>query len=147
MLDHAVCAAELSCPWRWSSFAWRLLSCPAGGPADYKLSLQGKAGEERQNALNACHSRGAWQLQKLCFANGGEQALLAEVRCSSCSGSMTKGCAAAGIYIKLGQHVAQLVSWKVQPTVMGAACCLCQDCICASFMPASMCRACRAAPL
>eukprot|EP00891_Asterochloris_glomerata_P006292 jgi/Astpho2/6292/e_gw1.00089.9.1_t len=59
--------AEVSCWW----------------PADYKFSLQGKEGEERQNAMNACHSRGAWQLQKLCFANG-------------------------GIYIKLGQHVAQL---------------------------------------
>ena len=100
--------AELSCWW----------------PADYKLSLQGKEGEERQYALNACHSRGAWQLQKLCFANGGEQALLEELRFFACSGSMTKGCAAAGIYIKLGQHVAQLVSWKMQLSVMAAACCL-----------------------
>ena len=50
--------------------------------------------------------------------------MLEELRCTACSGSMTKGCAAAGIYIKLGQHVAQLVSWKVQLSVMGTACCL-----------------------
>ena len=94
---------------------------PCWWPADYKLSLQGKSGQERQNALNACHSRGAWQLQKLCFANGGEQALLEELKSIACAETMTKGCAAAGIYIKLGQHVAQLVSWTA---VMGAACCL-----------------------
>ena len=52
--------------------------------ADYKVSLRGKAGEDRAAALEGCHERGAHRLMKLCFANG-------------------------GIYIKLGQHIGQLV--------------------------------------
>lgn len=52
--------------------------------ADYKWSLRGIEGSARDEAKRACHARGADRLQRLCFANG-------------------------GIYIKLGQHVAQLV--------------------------------------
>ena len=52
--------------------------------ADYKLSLTGLDGDKHEQALKECHSRSAFKLQRLCFANG-------------------------GIYIKLGQHVAQLV--------------------------------------
>ncbi len=52
---------------------------------DYKLSLRGKTGAEREEALELCHARGARRMMELCFANG-------------------------GIYIKLGQHVGQMVS-------------------------------------
>jgi hypothetical protein len=56
--------------------------------ADYKVSLNSvddgdKAAREQQ--LHACHQRSADKLLKLCFDNG-------------------------GIYIKLGQHIGQLVS-------------------------------------
>ncbi|GAX83513.1 hypothetical protein CEUSTIGMA_g10938.t1 [Chlamydomonas eustigma] len=51
--------------------------------SDYKVSLRGKSGIDRELALEACHVRGAHRLKDLCFANG-------------------------GIYIKLGQHVGQL---------------------------------------
>lgn len=56
--------------------------------ADYKVSLGSvpegdKEGREQQ--LHACHQRGADKLLRLCFDNG-------------------------GIYIKLGQHIGQLVS-------------------------------------
>eukprot|EP00798_Chlamydomonas_sp_ICE-L_P012309 gene12309-15472_t len=50
---------------------------------DYKTSLGGKEGEERMEALHACHQRSADRLLHLCFANG-------------------------GIYTKLGQHIGQL---------------------------------------
>ena len=62
--------------------------------ADYKFSLRGLDDESYQKALKDCHERSAFKLQKLCFANG-------------------------GIYIKLGQHVAQLV---------GHVCSLCLPC-------------------
>lgn len=52
--------------------------------ADYKFSTSGLEGDSYAEALKQCHERSAFKLQKLCFANG-------------------------GIYIKLGQHVAQLV--------------------------------------
>ena len=52
--------------------------------ADYKFSTSGLEGASYDEALKQCHSRSAFKLQRLCFANG-------------------------GIYIKLGQHVAQLV--------------------------------------
>lgn len=52
--------------------------------ADYKFSTQGLEGDSYAEALKKCHERSAFKLQRLCFANG-------------------------GIYIKLGQHVAQLV--------------------------------------
>lgn len=51
---------------------------------DYKLSLRGLEGKTYEEELKECHTRSAFKLQRLCFANG-------------------------GIYIKLGQHVAQLV--------------------------------------
>ncbi len=54
------------------------------GFADYKFSTSGLEGDSYTEALKQCHERSAFKLQKLCFANG-------------------------GIYIKLGQHVAQLV--------------------------------------
>ena len=38
---------------------------------DYKLSLRGKTGEERERALQGCHERGAKRLMELCFSNGG----------------------------------------------------------------------------
>ncbi|KAK9838428.1 hypothetical protein WJX84_000652 [Apatococcus fuscideae] len=50
---------------------------------DYQFSLRGLEGSERDSARAACHRRCADRLQKVCFANG-------------------------GIYIKLGQHIAQL---------------------------------------
>jgi aarF domain-containing kinase len=56
--------------------------------ADYKTALKAVPeddGEARQQALHACHQRSADKLLKLCFDNG-------------------------GIYIKLGQHIGQLVS-------------------------------------
>ena len=46
--------------------------------------MRGLEGSERQDAKRACHNRSAERLRDLCFANG-------------------------GIYIKFGQHVAQLV--------------------------------------
>ena len=52
--------------------------------ADYKASLRGLQGDAREAALQGCHQRGAQRLLDLCFANG-------------------------GVYIKLGQHVGQLV--------------------------------------
>jgi aarF domain-containing kinase len=49
------------------------------------VSLRGvEDGPERAAVLHACHQRGADRLLKLCFDNG-------------------------GIYIKLGQHIGQLV--------------------------------------
>ena len=51
---------------------------------DYKFSLRGLEGKSYEEELKECHTRSAFKLQRLCFANG-------------------------GIYIKLGQHVAQLV--------------------------------------
>lgn len=51
---------------------------------DYRFALDGLEGEELEVARSLCHLRSAQKLQKLCFANG-------------------------GIYIKLGQHVGQLV--------------------------------------
>ncbi|KAL3145108.1 hypothetical protein ABBQ38_001717 [Trebouxia sp. C0009 RCD-2024] len=51
--------------------------------SDYKLSLRGLEGKTYEEELKECHTRSAFKLQRLCFANG-------------------------GIYIKLGQHVAQL---------------------------------------
>lgn len=61
---------------------------PFHAAADYKWSLDAvgesdKAAREQQ--LHACHQRSADKLLKLCFDNG-------------------------GIYIKLGQHIGQLVS-------------------------------------
>ena len=53
-------------------------------PADYKASLRGLQGSSRQQELSSCHQRSADRLLALCFANG-------------------------GIYIKLGQHIGQLV--------------------------------------
>ena len=53
--------------------------------ADYKWSMRGLDGTAKQAAKLACHNRSAERLRDLCFANG-------------------------GIYIKFGQHVAQLVS-------------------------------------
>ena len=53
------------------------------GP-DYKWSLSNLSGEAYAQAKRRCHARGADRLQKLCFAN-------------------------QGVYIKLGQHIAQLV--------------------------------------
>lgn len=55
--------------------------------ADYKFSLRGLSDESYKKAVKECHERSAFKLQKLCFANG-------------------------GIYIKLGQHVAQLVRYR-----------------------------------
>ena len=77
MLDQP-CSVPLSCLALCTLEMLRLVPAEVSfwWPADYKFSLQGKEGEERQNAMNACHSRGAWQLQKLCFANGGEEAVL-----------------------------------------------------------------------
>ncbi|BDA50400.1 AarF domain-containing protein kinase 1 [Coccomyxa sp. Obi] len=50
---------------------------------DYKWSLRGLVGDEYEQAQHKVHERSADRLQRLCFANG-------------------------GIYIKLGQHIAQL---------------------------------------
>ena len=58
----------------------RRLRCAA---ADYKVSLRGLAGDALEAQNSACHQRSAGRLQRLCFANG-------------------------GVYIKLGQHIAQL---------------------------------------
>ena len=52
--------------------------------ADYKWSLRNLSGEQCEQAKRQCHARGADRLQKLCFAN-------------------------RGVYVKLGQHIAQLV--------------------------------------
>jgi len=55
--------------------------------ADYKTSLAAVPGhqlEQREEVLHGCHQRSADKLLKLCFDNG-------------------------GIYIKLGQHIGQLV--------------------------------------
>ena len=52
--------------------------------ADYKWSLRGLSGPELEAAQRAVHQRSADRLQRLAFANG-------------------------GIYIKIGQHIAQLV--------------------------------------
>ncbi|KAK9823333.1 hypothetical protein WJX72_001997 [[Myrmecia] bisecta] len=54
--------------------------------ADYKWSQRSSLGlteQDQQGARRACHRRSAFKLQRLCFAN-------------------------AGVYIKLGQHIAQL---------------------------------------
>ncbi|KAK9917077.1 hypothetical protein WJX75_000654 [Coccomyxa subellipsoidea] len=51
--------------------------------ADYKWSLRGLVGDQYEEAQHKVHERSAERLQRLCFANG-------------------------GIYIKLGQHIAQL---------------------------------------
>jgi len=48
------------------------------------VSLRGLAGDALEAESGACHQRSAGRLQRLCFANG-------------------------GVYIKLGQHIAQLV--------------------------------------
>jgi len=47
--------------------------------------------EAREQQLHACHQRSADKLLQLCFQNG-------------------------GIYIKLGQHIGQLVSTSLQQT-------------------------------
>ena len=52
--------------------------------ADYKVSLKDVDGPEREQVLHSCHQRSADKLLQLCFQNG-------------------------GIYIKLGQHIGQLV--------------------------------------
>jgi hypothetical protein len=65
-------------------------------PADYKTALNAVPeadSEARQQALHACHQRSADKLLKLCFDNG-------------------------GIYIKLGQHIGQLVSSCCHGAVM-----------------------------
>ncbi|MEW5309939.1 MAG: hypothetical protein WDW38_001779 [Sanguina aurantia] len=52
--------------------------------ADYQLSLPPSLkGAEREEALHGCHSRGAQRLLSLAFSNG-------------------------GVYVKIGQHIAQL---------------------------------------
>lgn len=64
-----------------------LMPCMSAAPADYKTALNAvPEGDEaaRHDALHACHQRSADKLLKLCFDNG-------------------------GIYIKLGQHIGQLV--------------------------------------
>ena len=64
---------------------------------DYKSSLPGLEGDAYEMAMRQCHLRSAEKLQQLCFANG-------------------------GIYIKLGQVAAQMVSqskpspWTREPT-------------------------------
>lgn len=61
---------------------------------DYKWSLRGLAGPELEAAQRAVHQRSADRLQRLTFANG-------------------------GIYIKIGQHIAQLVRSRpraIKPT-------------------------------
>jgi aarF domain-containing kinase len=60
--------------------------------ADYKTALNAVPeddGKARHQALHACHQRSADKLLKLCFDNG-------------------------GIYIKLGQHIGQLVRLQTQ---------------------------------
>ena len=52
--------------------------------ADYKISLSRADAVDYEDALHSCHARGARRLMDLCFRNG-------------------------GIYIKLGQHIGQLV--------------------------------------
>jgi hypothetical protein len=64
-------------------------------PADYKRSLRGLEGSSHQQELAACHQRSADRLLALCFANG-------------------------GIYIKLGQHIGQLVSPTSLPQPPGS---------------------------
>ena len=69
--------------------------------ADYKWSLRGLSGPEREAALRAAHARSAERLQRLCFANG-------------------------GVYIKLGQHIAQLVRFMfVSCACMPLSMCMC----------------------
>jgi hypothetical protein len=63
--------------------------------ADYKVSLRNAEGLEGEQALHSCHQRSANKLLQLCFKNG-------------------------GIYIKLGQHIGQLVS--AAPAVMVNTC-------------------------
>ncbi len=65
--------------------------------ADYKWTLRGLGGAELEAAQRAVHQRSADRLQRLAFANG-------------------------GIYIKIGQHIAQLVrswpcsiTWRMKP--------------------------------
>ena len=58
--------------------------------ADYKWSLRNLEGEKYDLAKRKCHARGADRLQKLCFAN-------------------------RGVYVKLGQHIAQLVGSHLLP--------------------------------
>ncbi|KAK9803104.1 hypothetical protein WJX73_003925 [Symbiochloris irregularis] len=79
--DHAGSSANLVI-----AFPVRLardIITAVGVIADYKWSLRGLEGSQREEAKHACHARGADRLQRLCFANG-------------------------GIYIKLGQHIVQL---------------------------------------
>lgn len=58
---------------------------PLWSGVDYYFSLRGVEGlEKRAEVIRECHERGAQRLLALCFANG-------------------------GIYVKLGQHVGQLV--------------------------------------
>lgn len=54
-------------------------------PPDYKMSVRSLTGKVYEAALRECHQRGADRLLALCFVNG-------------------------GVYIKLGQHIGQLVS-------------------------------------
>ena len=84
--------------------------------ADYKWSLRGLSGPEREAALRAAHARSADRLQRLCFANG-------------------------GVYIKLGQHIAQLVRECMHAARMTCACARV-----ASAPPAPVNRNCAAAP-
>ncbi|KAK9846458.1 hypothetical protein WJX81_004311 [Elliptochloris bilobata] len=61
----------------------RVVSTAATITSDYKWSLRGLSGAALETQRTACHARGAERLQRLCFANG-------------------------GVYVKLGQHIAQL---------------------------------------
>ena len=74
------------------------------------MSLRGLSGAALETQRNACHARGAERLQRLCFANG-------------------------GVYVKLGQHIAQLVGRRSQlelsSTFVSAGSCVRADCPCA----------------
>lgn len=59
--------------------------------------------EGREQQLRACHQRSADKLLKLCFDNG-------------------------GIYIKLGQHIGQLVSYLWREKGLGGLCCALRSC-------------------
>ena len=65
--------------------------------ADYKWSLRGLSGPEFEAAQRAVHQRSADRLQRLAFANG-------------------------GIYIKIGQHIAQLVRGPQRTTSLICQC-------------------------
>lgn len=77
-------AAACSCALHVTAIAYSLCLQNSAVCADYKSSLRGVDDESYKKAVKECHERSAFKLQKLCFANG-------------------------GIYVKLGQHVAQLV--------------------------------------